>query len=54
MLGGPMVQLPRYIRGTVTLGLVASYTYMILTSVEVPAEYFGLVALALGFYFKEI
>ena len=49
-----MNRLPRMIRAAVTLGLVGSYTYMILTSVEVPAEYFGLVALALGFYFKEI
>ena len=49
-----MNTLPRVIRAFVTLGFAVSYTYMTLTGVEVPAEYYGLVGLTLGFYFKEI
>ena len=49
-----MTTMPRVIRASVTLGFAASYIYMILTGVEVPAEFYGLVGLTIGFYFKEI
>jgi len=48
-----MVDIPRIIRSVVTLGFAASYIFMLLTSMAVPTEFYGLLGFTIGFYFKE-